>query len=52
MKVEKVRNVTTANSAITTEVTIRISVFDLKDEKAFPRELAASVIKAIEGIGN
>jgi hypothetical protein len=51
MKIEAVKDVTTRESAITYQLTLRLSVWDLKKpESAFMTELNHAVIKAINGI--
>lgn len=52
MVVEQVKDVTTRDSAISYQVTLRITCLDLaqRNEDAFGKELKTSVVKAINGI--
>jgi hypothetical protein len=55
MKVEKVRDVTTAASAVTYEVTLRVNTVELREEycqfpTTFAIKLTDEVLRAINGI--
>jgi hypothetical protein len=51
MQVDSVKDVTTRESAITYQVTLRITCLDMKEDEAqFTNKLNSAVLKAINGI--